>query len=402
MPGTFDIVCVSCKRTFRATLAILASKKTCLFCGAALRIPDEVTALLRERAAAAAPAAQGKVGVECPLCLRRTFVLRGALGRRNLCSYCTCLFVPSQDGVVVVDAPVMPVPLTLCGALTDIACTACSRKNLALSENAMAEARCRSCGAEAVLYEHPLEKFVQLPSAASPSAMSALARQALLARWERREVGLGEAVRIVEDFKNVDWVLESRGEAITSASPEVAAEVVQYAILGASSALRVNDAEGLTLTIPVGPGRKGGMGDALGRALALNLVGLGLLAATGTGFIGYSKGKEEEVTVDPALILRLAQSPEGTVLEAHQRNPDGSVTPVDRATRERLQSQLRAAMPDGLRRYYAFKALFGYWVNGQMLYGTPAAAVRRRLEQIGGPFASQAGALAEALVPRPQ
>src|SRR3569623_4798 len=99
MPEVFSIACSACPRKYDMSLAILATRKNCTFCGAPLVIPSEV-------AAAAAVNTQRKVSantrvsVECLLCTRAILVQGDQFGRRINCQYCTCPMMVSPDGHV--------------------------------------------------------------------------------------------------------------------------------------------------------------------------------------------------------------------------------------------------------------------------------------------------------------
>jgi len=396
---TFDIPCSGCKRSFAMTLNTLAARKACAFCGEPLAIPEAVKAQLATHVVARSPATQQlrKSAVSCPVCQRQTFI--DSFQKSPACSYCTCPFTLSADGKALAAAALIPIKMAHARGVAGLACPKCALKKLAVVETAPAEAACQGCGTRVDLYALPLESLIQIPPAGTASAMIELARQALLMRWARREVGLGEAVQMFADFQKVDAALNDSSDVLTPVAPDVAADVIQYAVLGASTATREADVGGVTLTILLSS-KKSGLGsniDIAGTVL-INAIGMAALLGTGRGFIGYSE-KKDEIEGDPALILDLAPTPGGTVLGVSTRDPSGAESRADRATTRRVYDQLSSGIPDGLRRFYAFKALFGHWTTGAMLYGTPANAIRARLETLGGALASQAEALSQALVP---
>lgn len=398
---TFDIPCSGCKRSFAMTLNTLATRKACAFCGEQLAIPENVKSQISTHMAARAPATQQlrKSAVSCPICLRQTFI--DGFQKSFTCTYCTCPFTISADGKAVPAATVLPIEMISARGVGELACSNCGLKKLAVVEDAPAVAICQRCRTPADLYAVPLEALIHVPPAGSASALIELGRQALLTRWERHDVGLGEAVKMLADFAVIDAALNTASDVLTPVPPEIAADVIQYAVLGVSTATRECDPGGVTLTISLR--RSSGLGSGgevnVGGTLLVNAIGLGLLAATGSGFIGYSKNKDESIQADPAMILDLAPTAGGTLLNVSMRDTQGTESRADRATTRRVFDQLRSGLPDGLRRFYAFKALYGHWTTGAMLYGTPANAIRARLETLGGALASQAEALSQALVP---
>jgi hypothetical protein len=394
---TFDIPCSGCPRSFSMTLITLSTRKTCTFCGAPLTIPEAVKNQLATHVAARSPVGQNarKSAVSCPVCARQTFV--DGFQKSFACQYCTCPFTV-VDGKAVAAAPVLTISPGAARGVLDLACANCRLKKLAVTENAPAEARCQGCGTVCDLYALPLEALISVPQPGAASALVELGRQAILTRWQRREVGLGEAVKLLADFALIDAALNTASDVLTPVSPSVAADVIQYAVLGVSTATRQEDFDRVTLTISMR--RDSGIKNNvdIGSTILFNAVGLSLLAVTGRGFVGYSQ-KKDELEADPALILELAATPGGTLLYVATRNAEGFISRADRGTTRKVFDQLRTGLPDGLRRFYAFKALFGHWTTGAMFYGTPANSIRARLENLGGALASQSEALSQALVP---
>jgi hypothetical protein len=400
-PGVHTVTCSACKRSYNLSLAVLARRKACTFCGAALALPADVEAQLKTQAGSTGSAAQdskasGKLPLECPLCMRRTFVPRANIGHPTPCGFCTCLLIVQPDGKAAPYAPRLQTPDSVLALLARLRCPTCPHTGLELKEHTTV--RCSACGAIANLASQSLDKLVDLSSPAHADALSDVGREALRARWARRELGLAEAAHTAQELRAADTLLNESGEILTRAPLEATIDVVQYVVLCAPQAIRQPIEGGLSLTVVVGGGASADRsGIAIGSTIALNVVGIGLMAATGVGFTGHVENRD--VRADPAFILEFSRAHEGTTLNILQRIDDGSIVPANAATGGKVFEQLQRAMPDGLRRYHLFRALYGHWVTGQMLYGTPITAVRKRLEQLGGVLAAKADELAKALVP---
>jgi len=378
------------------SLATLSQRKNCTFCGAALVVPEDMQ---REFAVSKMVSkVVTRKAIQCPLCLRDIILENAAAGRKQVCSYCTCSYVLDADLNPKPQIQPLPFPEPVRENLARLACGQCGAIGLKPNEAAPAEGLCAGCNSTQDLYAGPLADLVELPSRGSPLVETACA--ALLARWERRDVGLAEAWWILEELSGVDRALSSDCSVLNLLSPVIAAEVSQFGIFAAPSAEVFRDEAGVTLIIARSRGASGITGiDATG-TLAMNAVGLGLLAVTGRGFVGV-KRENNERKADPALVLRFEYSDEGSALRASVRDADGNIQALPSSEMKKLSRDIDQKLPDAVRRLYVFKSIFGSWITGAMLYGMPPKALKTRLLSLGGSLARQADVLSDALTKLP-
>jgi hypothetical protein len=395
---TWPVQCSGCPRTYSMTLATIDQRKNCTFCGAALIIPEDMQREFTN--AKMVSKVLTRKTIQCPLCLRDIILENAAVGRRHVCSYCTCPYVLDSALNPKPQIQPLPFPEPVRENLGRVACGHCGAIGLKPNETAPAEGLCKSCNSTQELYALPLAGLIELPGKDS-SALVETACAALLARWERRDVGLAEAWWILEELTGVDRALNSDSSVLNLLSPVIAAEVAQFGIFSAPSADVFRDEAGVTLIL-ARSSRDGAMTgiDATG-TLALNAVGLSLLAVTGRGFVGV-KREDGDRKADPALLLRFEYCDEGSTLRASIRNENGNILPLPPAEMKKISSDIDQKLPDAVRRLYVFKSIFGSWITGAMLYGMPPKALKTRLLSLGGSLARQADALSDALTNLPE
>lgn len=398
MIQSWDVKCSACPRTFSMSLNTLGQRKTCTFCGGSLVIPPEM-----KQAADAAIVARSPTRlttIACPLCLRNVPTQNPIAGRTYTCGYCTCRYVLDSSFRASPEPSPLPFPDAVHQAIARLGCGNCKLAKLKPDENAPASAKCTSCGAAQSLFGLPLNKLVELPPSSSPLMESACT--AILARWERGDIGLAEAWWILEELGGIDRALSSGGSLLEQLSPKIAADVVQYGIFGAPSAEVHSYEDRITLTVLDTAGRGRTTDVNITGTIAMNVIGIGLLATTGRGFIGVKRDSSEGRMADPALLLHFIYTDVGSALHADVRNTDGNVTPLPAAELRKLTHDISKQLPDAVRRLYVFKAIFGNWITGSMLYGMPASALKTRLQSLGGTLEIRADALATALTQLPK
>lgn len=393
---TWPVKCSGCPRTYSMSLATIGQRKNCTFCGAALLVPEDMQ---REFAnASMASKVSTRATIQCPLCVRNIILENATVGRTHVCSYCTCPYVLDAALNPKPQFQPLPFPEPIREKLARFACGLCGATGLKPNETAPAEGLCTSCNSAQELYAVPLSALVELPGQGG-SALIETACAALLARWERRDVGLAEAWWILEELTGVDRALSSDCSVLNLLSPVIAAEVAQFGIFAAPSAEVFRDEAGVTLVLPRSTNASVTGIDATG-TLALNAVGLSLLAVTGRGFVGV-KHEENDRKADPALILRFEYCDEGSDLSVSVRNADGQILALPPNEMKKISRDIDQKLPDAVRRLYVFKSIFGSWITGAMLYGTPPNALKTRLLNLGGSLARQADALSDALTKLP-
>jgi len=395
---SWEVKCSGCPRTFAMTLNTLGQRKTCTFCGAALVIPPEMKQAASS--AAAAKSTTRATTIECPLCLRKIPQQNPVAGRAYSCSYCTCRYILDANYHPTPEAMPLPFPEPVQHAISRLGCGKCKLPKLKADANTPASAVCASCGAVQHLFGLPLNSLIELPPSSSPLVETACT--AILSRWERRDIGLAEAWWILEELSAVDQALNSGSSLLQQLSPLIAADVAQFGIFAAPSAEVIRDDTSVTLIMPQSAAKGSTTDVNVSSTIAMNVVGVGLLLATGRGFIGVSRNKSEGMLADPALMLHFAYTDSGSELHASVRDTEGNVRPVPPKELQKIESEIAKSLPDAVRRLYVLKAIFGNWITGAMLYGMPASALKTRLQTLGGTLELRADALATALTQLPK
>jgi hypothetical protein len=394
----YDVSCSSCPRTFTITLQILSQKRTCAFCGEPLRLSAEILSAIEELKTAKSAKPLQPVSVECPVCYRAALIRPESFGRQTKCSYCTCPFIVAADGTVTV-AGQSNADADTERFVTDMSCPQCRQKKLKAVQNAKTETKCDACGHTLDLSSLPLESFVDL-SRPGEALMTDFAYMALRSRWSRRDLGLAEATAILGHVNLLDAWVSKTERSISPFSPETTADIVQYAIACSSSAMLNTVEEGLMLVFP----QKGESDspEAMISNTALASAGMVMLGATGSRMhAGFgAKRKKDEKAGEPATCLVFSQIDAGTDISILARDPAGNYINPPPSAVSYIDSSIRNAMPNAARQYLAFKAVFGNWATGAMLYGITANAIQRRLTSLGGTLSDKAGEISAAIVPK--
>ena len=403
LTATHAITCSGCPRTFNMSLHTLKQKKTCTMCGAALKIPAEVLAQLDNlKATTVSLGSQKPVPGECPVCARTIFAKPESFGKRMKCQYCTAPMSVSSAGAVTLLRS-DDIGIVEKGIIEQASCPECRQKKLAALPGRGLNARCESCNATVDIAAPELENYLDFARLGN-ALMTDFAHMALQARWALKDVTLTEANLILSGVNRLDAWAAATHRPLSPFSVEVTADLVQYVICCNHSAMSDRVKDGLMLIFPMRADGVGLSGQGLESAALGNAVGLGLLAATGTGFVmlpGRGGRKAEEKSGEPASCLLLLPVSNGSELMVLSRDASGNLGKPPTKFAQNSDAAVRGAMLLAAQQYFCFKAIFGEWADGAMLCGVTANALQRRLEFLGGTLADKAGDFSQALLPKP-
>jgi len=395
-----DISCSGCERSFKITLGILAKKSICAFCGAGLSITPEVHDALQEieQANSTSKKTAEPISIECLVCARPMFVKPEQFGRKIVCTYCTAPMMVRSDRSISLATP----PPENGGAemLHDIPCLFCGKHALQPIGDAGANVQCTACHATANMAKHPLSAFIAISAvnqinSGAESNLCTASYAALQARWEKGELSFPEARQMIVALEKLDhW---DTGGAFSPFDLETTADVVQHQLAGSSSAQVQREADHILLIFPVGQGQLGTKGGGTSSLIGRNVMGLGLLGMTGTGFIAFRGKKEEENLGEPAPCLLLTQSGAGSEITVLFRSRQGKIGKGSASWTAHADGPTRKGIRAALRRYFAFKALYGQWATGATLLGATTVAIQRRAEGLGAAMTPHAEMLSEEL-----
>ena len=313
--------CDKCKRSLSIKLEVLKRVRLCSYCGAALCLPPELAARLAETGAAPArPALALRVG--CTVCGRALKIAAADAGKPSKCQFCGARFlVPASSGPGL-DLPVQERP-----------------------------------------FGKSLEESARKPADSKP--LTLLTWQALRSRWGAGTVSTEEAARLVSWLDALSlW--KGPGAAVSPLSPHVTIGVVRYLVLKAPGSDAILEPDGnalLKIPLQEGDGSPLSLGPSTELILA-NVVGLGLLAATGHGFIVTGRKEEEErARTRPALWLKFRSGSGGTVLDCLFQNHFGDRSPLEADKAANMAETIRSGFAARARGYIAFRALYGDWAT---------------------------------------
>jgi hypothetical protein len=110
--------------------------------------------------------------------------------------------------------------------------------------------------------------------------------------------------------------------------------------------------------------------------------------------------KEQAATADPAIIVELTDCGDGSTYVLYVRNAMDEIGVAPDNIRKQWEPMIDQKFRMAACRYVTFRALFGGWANGAMLYGSTQKALEKRLVSLGGTLKARAGELSQALVPQ--
>lgn len=399
--------CGNCGRSLTLPLQTLLKRRICSYCGKPLQIPAEVEqALAQLNPKAAAHAAAQALSIECPICGRNSRV-KAVPGSRSKCMFCGCHFlVPQGGGLAAPSPPDELIPKLDEGDLLLANCPACKQISLKASNRMATEAICGGCQAKVDCRRIPLEAFTDLMPGIERATIVQLAREALRARWQKGELGLMEAINLFEPLEQIDAWAKTPNAPISPYTPEMTADIVQWAILYEPQANRVRDGESFSLECDIADEVSDKAltveGVLKGTAGELKAASSRMRRAFTTGLAGEDRARLRldffpvEGGTDATLSVR------HTVPRDPKREPEEArkEAQADADMVEWLTGSIRAAMPDAARQYLAFKAVFGIWVSGSMFNAATEKGALHRLELLGAPFAKNAAETAKLLTQR--
>lgn len=399
MPAvTHSIQCSGCPRKFEMTLQTISTRPKCMFCGGSLTIPE---VLLAEALKAAAPVVKRTaINTECFVCARSIVIKPEAFGRTTKCSYCTAPMKVSTDGTL--STPPFPGRLIVEEHIAaETSCASCRQTKLQLQPGPGIQVRCAECGASADIGTEVLSHYFPI-ARPGDALLTDFAHMALQARWSQRTVTLTEASLVLADIAVLDEWASKTPRQLSPFPVEETAEIIQYAIACNSSAMNMRQDDGLMLVFP-----KRSQNDS--RSLDGGAITTGMavsLAAARPGFHGLmpmrlasNQNQPKEMQGDPATCLFVVPYQDGCELMVLVRDGNGDLAEAPRGLKEQINGAVRGAMPTSARQYLAFKAIFGIWATGEMLYGATAAGINKRLVSLGGTLRDSAAKLGPALIP---
>ncbi len=399
IPATQSIrlACGGCGRAAQLTIAILSRRRNCMYCGAEYALTPEVAEAVaaQDRSTPTRPRIRPAVAITCPICGQTSRFKGDDVGTSSRCRICGCPFVvPDSDGHAEPTPGTMKVPVLAELDLPGVPCPHCRSSRLQSQDQMGHLAGCTACGAPIDLTALPIQHLVGMSADLSHDRLLSFAGYVLAVRWARRGSGLAEAALLHEDIGALHrWV---PGTGLDSPfEPARTAEILQWAVYSApgSSIARDGDLVRLILLGIEGDGPS----DA--QLIALNVVGIGLAALTGSGFTVSRKDSRDEGEVPPALVLAFLPEGTGSRLEAVEiREESGRLVGAGSRIEAGVRASVESSLAEAARRYVAFQCLYGIWAAGSMYRGASEAAIARRVESIGEPLSDHAADWAALLV----
>jgi hypothetical protein len=231
-----------------------------------------------------------------------------------------------------------------------------------------------------------------------------VAREALLARAARGEVGPDEAARAPGLLRALaGWNPAEGDETVHLPLPLDEAEHVVPRLLFGKETWVVDRAGGGVEVVMI-LDQSGRMGEA-GTMILSSVLGAALIATTGVGFFLVPKvggRRRGEVENPDQQRLRVALEPRGggvAIASVATQTNQGRPRPMP-AQALRDMAAAVAGRADVVRLHYVTQALFGPEVRGPAVDGAAPQALVARLQDLGGPLAARAEAIAALLKAR--
>jgi len=409
----FQISCAHCGRALTLSVAALQRNRGCTYCGKPLELPPEIDAAVASAGDAAevedVRCAQA-LSIECPICARVSRI-KALAGTSSKCMFCGCPFlVPDHDGIGPPLPPLEGVPRFSVGeslaAYSPFArCPTCKKPKLLASDALALQVQCAGCNASFEANTRPLDEFADLSPGLERAPMVLLAREALRARWLRREVGLPEGIRIFEWFDAVDSWLDFENDAFSPFDADFTAEIVQWAVLNEPNARLNRDAGSMVLEVEIK------------EDLNIDLNVRSVLKGTADELKETGRQMRRLLTQgmqsQDKIVARFYFSPieGGSDLELqirHSAKLDAAREPEEVKKRAKLDKEIQAGLrlviarlfANAAHQYVAFKAIFGIWVPPSIFNAATEKGALRRLENLGGECAKDAGNFARLLAER--
>jgi hypothetical protein len=227
--------------------------------------------------------------------------------------------------------------------------------------------------------------------------MTDFAEMALQARWEQKDVTLSEAKLILDGVNRLDGWAALTGRTFSPFDVDTTAQIVQYAIACNASAMSDPIENGLLLIFPMRGENANSDAQGLGQSNVARAVAAGLMSI-GRHRIIVPKQQPEEQHGEPANCLAIVGVDGGCELEVLFRDRTGNLR--SNSSEREIIRVVHAAMLNAARQYFAFKAVYGNWANGAMLYGATARGLEKRLKKLGGILSAKSGDFGQALLPK--
>jgi hypothetical protein len=409
----FQISCAHCGRSLNLSIAALQKNRGCTYCGKSLALTSEIENALKSAGAETNVVdvrSTQAISIDCPICARVSRI-KALAGTSSKCMFCGCPFlVPIRDGIGPPLPPLEGVPRFALGeslaAHTPFArCPTCKAPKLLASDALALQVQCAGCNESLDANSRTLDTFADLSPGIERAPLVLLAREALRARWLRREVGMPEAIRLFEWFDAIDSWLEFENEAFSPFGPEFTAEIVQWAVLNEPNARLNRDVESMLLEVEIK--------DDLQIDLNVRSV------LKGTADELKETGKQirrmmtQGVQSQDKIVARFHFAPVdgGSDLELsirHSAPIDSAREPDEVKKRAKLDQELQAGLrlviaqmfANSAHQYLALKAIFGIWITPSIYNASTEKGAQRRLEALGGECAKNAAQFARQLTER--
>lgn len=229
--------------------------------------------------------------------------------------------------------------------------------------------------------------------------ISGLVRAALLARAERLELAGDEAERVVGALAGLAHDVTSRGPRLELPLGQADAEVVLSRVLFTAPLVRSSQADSATtVTLAYPPPTSSFGGD--NRLIAENVVGLGMLATLGTGFVslpGKPEEPEQAAAIHHRFALRLTPTADGVSVElAHGLTTARAPTPGTADDLARLAQAVNSNRAL-LLGYFTLLALFGARAAGAPILAATPETIAARAVALLPHLAARRAELGQAL-----
>lgn len=376
--AALNLACTGCGRKFAIAPEHLARRRTCAICGAALAMTAEAEGAVKAFTVSESTkkAAQERRSAECPLCTRTLWY--DGLSKEVRCTYCACPSMLDESGTPQVVCEVRIAPLAE-SYTSNLACPACGTRTVRENDAWGMTGTCTQCKEPVDLHAFDLGLLVQPLWASTDTLVDRLSWDALCSRWRMGDMSIAEALELIDLATRLkEW---DPGTSHSPFSPMVSAEIIQFLVLEMWSAVIIEQPGEAIVSIPVGES----LSSKGPTFISENMLGMGLLTATGHGFIATPRSKEEEKLVGQMYMqLKLIGTDHVSDVDVLVQSPIDGTSRMPTSKAHTLLEGIFVPLGQAAERFIALKVLYGHWLKGSMVQGLTSKALEKRMQALGG------------------